>query len=206
MTEPEHKELEAQVDEWERNGIIEENHDGMWRLSIVTARKKDGSKRWTLDCRPVNEMTIPDSFPLLDRRYVQLPTGKKYFTWLDFCDGFWALEVEEESRGVFTFATRKNLYQWVRMPQGWINSMPKFQRRVNEALGDLMYKCVMLCVDDLIIMLSTWEEHQTHVKLVLEALRKANMFVKLRKCNFGMTELEYLGHIVTAEGDQAIRE
>jgi hypothetical protein len=72
MTEPEHRELEAQVDEWGKNGITEETHDRTWRLSIVTARKKDGSK-WTLDVWPVNEIMIPDSFTL--------PLIGDMFTW-----------------------------------------------------------------------------------------------------------------------------
>ncbi len=88
-------------------------------LSIVIGRKKDGTKRWTLECRPVNKLTIPDSFPLpLIGDMFNYLKGKKYFMGLDFCDGFWALEVDEDHRDFFTFATRTKLYRWCKMPQG----------------------------------------------------------------------------------------
>ena len=86
------------------------------------------------------------------------------------------------------------------MPFGLKNSAFSFQRLMERVLNGILYKSCMVFIDDVLIIGKTWEEHLQNLRLVFERLASANLKLKLKKCDFGKSQVEYLGFVVTPEG------
>ena len=86
------------------------------------------------------------------------------------------------------------------MPFGLTNAPATFQRMMNETLAPFIDKFVVVYLDDILIFSRSEEEHKQHVREVLQTLREAKLYCKRSKCDFGMTEVEYLGHFVGLDG------
>src|ERR1700733_13660396 len=82
------------------------------------------------------------------------------------------------------------------MPFRLINAPTTFMRIMNDVLRPFLDDFIIVYLDDILIFSKTWEEHLKHVKLTLDALKREKLHVKLSKCEFGKTSLNYLGHIV----------
>ena len=86
------------------------------------------------------------------------------------------------------------------MPYGLKNVPSHFQRSMNLLLADLLDKCVLVYMDDILIYCKTADDHVAHVKVVCERLATKNWHVKEKKCALFLPEVEFLGHVVSAEG------
>ena len=86
------------------------------------------------------------------------------------------------------------------MPYGLENAPSHFQHSMNLLLADLLDKCVLVYMDDILVYSKTAEEHVTHVKAVFERLAAKNWHVKEKKCALSLPEVEFLGHVVSAAG------
>ena len=95
------------------------------------------------------------------------------------------------------------LYEWLAMPMGLRNSPPIHQRRMIATLRELLGKICDIYLDDIVIWSDTVEQHTHHIRLVLEALRKAKLYCNPKKCHFYLLELDYLGHHISARGIEA---
>jgi hypothetical protein len=198
---PERREIEEKLtNDLFQRGFIEEGQ-GANRSRLLLVKKSDGTWRTVIDYRKINAQMIPDSYPMprIDEMLDNL-SGAKYFSKLDMTDGFWQIGLDEKSREWTGFATRSRFWRWKVFPMGIMNSPSAFQRAMDKVLGELKWKCVMCYVDDLIIYSETLEEHVRHIRQVLERLAKAGIYAKLAKCQFGVEELKFLGHIVGKEG------
>lgn len=82
------------------------------------------------------------------------------------------------------------------MPFGLTNAPAMFMRVMNNVLRPFIDDFVIIYLVDILVFSKTWEEHLKHVKQTLDVLRKENLYVKLSKCEFGKTYLNYLGHIL----------
>ena len=103
--------------------------------------------------------------------------------------------VEEGSRSKTAFATPCGLLQFRVMPFGFHGAPATFQRmmdRVIDGLDDF----AAAYLDDLVVFSSSWTEHRSHVKMVMERLQAAGLTAKPTKCQFGMAKCVYLGHVV----------
>ncbi len=198
---PERQEIMSKIiEEIASRGLIEKGK-GENRSRVLLIKKSDGTWRTVIDYRKLNTQMIPDSYPMprIDDMLDNL-NGAKYFSKLDMTDGFWQIGLDEESRELTGFATRSQFWRWKVLPMGIMNSPSAFQRAMDQVLGELKWKIVMCYVDDLIIYSNTLEEHLEHIEAVLKKLQEANIYVKLAKCQFGVEEIKFLGHIVGKEG------
>ena len=187
-------EVLAEVQSMQAAGVIEPS-TSPWCFPIVPARKKDSTLRICVDYRKLNALSSCDAYPmpriddLIDR------LGKAcYITTLDLAKGYWQVPLASESRAKTTFSSPLGLFQFTVMPFGLQGAPATFQRLMDSVVSGLDFCAAYL--DDLIVHSETWKEHLTHLEHVFVRLEQAGLTVKASKCQIGMKECVYLGHVV----------
>jgi transposase InsO family protein len=195
-------EIDELVDDMLERGVIE-NSDSAWNAPVIVVRKKDGSPRICIDYRCLNsELTM--------RRYVIPKIGElltsfkdaKYFSSCDLESAFWQIPVAEKDREKTAFTTSTGRYQFRRLPFGLKLAPFLFQRCINLVLGEAMGIHALAYIDDIIIASPTLEKHFQSLEVVFKKLRAASLRVKLTKCEFVKTHINFLGHQIGPDGVQ----
>ena len=168
-----------------------------WASPIVLAPKPDGSWRFCVDYRRLNDITVRDSYPLprMDECLDSLGEAQ-YFTTLDANNGYWQIPVAKEDRDKTTFTCHAGTYRFLRMPFGLCNAPATFQRAMDILLAGIRWKSCLVYLDDIIIFSKEVDEHIKHVEQVLEKLQSAGVSLKLKKCKFFAKTVDYLGHVI----------
>ena len=198
------EEVARQLETMQQNGVIQPSNSP-WSSPVVMVRKKDGSHRFCVDYRALNSVTKTDTFPLprIDDLLDQLG-GARYFSTLDLASGFWQIQMDAASREKTAFVTPHGLYEFLVMPFGLKNVPTVFQRLMQRVLHGLNpeegKQFVAAYLDDILVFSETLQDHLTHLRSVIDRLKSANLKLKPAKCMFMRKEVEYLGHIITAEG------
>ena len=196
--------LRATVDELVSDmlaqGVIEPS-TSPWASPVVLVKKKDGTMRFCVDYRRLNQVTKLDEFPLprIDDT-LDLLAGAKYFTTLDMASGYWQVAMEPSAKEKTAFATYSGLYEFRKMPFGLVNAPATFQRLMEAVLAGLARDGVLVYLDDVLVVGSTLEEHNQKLATVFQRIRDAGLRLKPKKCRFAQEEVEYLGHVVSADG------
>jgi hypothetical protein len=86
------------------------------------------------------------------------------------------------------------------MPFGLTNAPATFQCVMNQVLQPFLRQSILVFLDDILIYNASWNDHLQHLQQVLQTLRKHQFYLKLSKCSFAQTSLEYLGHIISDSG------
>ena len=123
-----HIEADKQIDEVLRKDVIQKSSNPC-ASGIVMVKKKDGSKRFCVDYRRLNDITIKDAYPLprIDDSLDQL-SGVQWFSCLDLNSGYWQVEVEESDRPKAAFASKRGLFEFKVKPSGLRNAPATFER------------------------------------------------------------------------------
>ncbi|GBN76508.1 Retrovirus-related Pol polyprotein from transposon 297 [Araneus ventricosus] len=158
------EEAERLVKEMVDNGIIEES-SGPWASPIVLVKKKDGSTRFCVDYRKLNEITIKDSCPLprIDDTLDAL-NGSQWFSTLDLKSGYWQVEMQPEDREKTAFTTGQGLWQFKVMPFGLCDAPATFERLMETVLRGLTSEACLVYLDDIIIVGRTFKEHLNNIR------------------------------------------
>ncbi|KAL5509722.1 hypothetical protein EMCRGX_G005140 [Ephydatia muelleri] len=174
---------------------------GPWALPIVLAKKKDGTTRFCVDFRRLNDCTRKDAqpFPRIDDTLDALG-GAQYFSTLDLASGYWQVEVDSRDREKTAFVTPFGLFQFRVMPFGLCNAPATFQRLMERVLAGLHWMTCLVYLDDIIIFSRSVETHVKQLKEVLECLKIAGLKIRPKKCHLLQTSVQYLGHVISAEG------
>ena len=190
------------VDEMLAKGVIEDSVSP-WSAPIVLVKKKDGSTRFCVDYRKLNDVTVKDPYPLprIDDTLDALG-GAKYFSTLDLCSGYHQLPMAQADTEKTAFSTPDGHYQFTVMPFGVCNGPSSFQRLMNVVLRGLIWRTCLVYLDDIIVFSSTFEEHLSRLEEVFKRLEAADLRLKPSKCYLLRAEVEFLGHVVTASGIQ----
>lgn len=163
---------------------------------VLFARKKDGTLRLCIDYRGLNKATIRDKYPLPNiSDILDQVVGSKWFSKLDLKSGYHQLRMAEEDVEKTAFVTHLGAYEWVVMPMGLTNAPPSFQRLMNGVLKPCQ-RFAIVYLDDILIFSATKEEHVKHVEAVLSALSRASLKLNRAKCEFGVNEVVFLGHLL----------
>lgn len=195
------EEINKQIKDMLDKGIISPCTNAEWVANVVLARKKDGTLRFCVDYKNLNERTDNDPYPLprIDDCLDALKNCS-YYTGLDLASGYWQVRMSPESKSKTCFRTPDGIYQFEVMPFGLKCAPSTFCRLMDNVLGDLKFKTLILYLDDIEIFSDTFEEHLVRLRTVLERLKAARLKLKPSKCHFAQRELKFLGHIVSAEG------
>ena len=168
---------------------------------MLFVEKKDKSKRLCVDYRSLNQVTIKNKYPLphIDVLFEQL-RGAKVFSKIDLNSGYHQLRIREEDIEKTTFSTRYEHFEYIVMSFGLTNAPAAFMAAMNKMLHEFLDDFVVVFLDDILIYLKTEEEHERHLSLVLDALRKNQFYGKLKKCAFWLSEVSFLGHVINQHG------
>jgi hypothetical protein len=110
------------------------------------------------------------------------------------------VRIREEDTNKTTFRTRYGHYEFVVVPFGLTNAPTTFMCLMNGVFRDYLDKFIIVFLDDILIYSKTEEEHEKHLRMVLQVLREHQLYAKLRKCTFYQRKIHYLGHIISEEG------
>jgi len=164
-------------------------------------QKKDGTLRMCIDYRALNKITVRDRYPLpriddlLDKLH-----GCTIFSSLDLQSGYHQIRINDEDKPKTAMITPLGQFQFKVLCFGLTNAPATFQRAMNAVFRKYIGKFVLVYLDDILVMSRTPEEHEKHLRIVLETLRKHQLKAKLSKCEFNKPELHFLGHIVGKDG------
>ena len=171
-----------------------------WQSNVVLVRKKDGSLRFCIDYRPLNKITVKDSYRLPSiAESLDLLSGASLFSCLDLASGYWQVEMDPDDKEKTAFATsRHGLYQFKVMPFGLCNAPSTLEN----VLSGLQFETLLVYLDDIIIPCKDFEQGLQRLEMVFQRLRQAGLKLKGKKCFLFQKEVIYLGHKVSKQGIQ----
>ena len=196
------KELELELSTLLDTGCIEPCVSP-YSSALVLVRKKGGGLRVCVDYRGVNKDTIPDKYPIprIDELIDMVGRNKpSVFTSLDLMRGYHQVKMAEDSKLKTAFVCHLGQYQYRRMPFGLTNAPATFQRLMAQLFSGKEWEFVSVYLDDVLIASQNLTEHLDHIKKVLHRVNEAGLRLKPSKCVFAASEIEYLGHTLTAQG------
>ena len=199
---PQRIEVRKHVEKMLKEGIIEESVSP-WSSPVVLVGKPDGTTRFCVDYRKLNSRTVKDPFPLPRiEDTLDALGGAKFFSTLDLCSGFHQLPMSSQDREKTAFTTQDGHFHFTRMPFGVCNGPSSFQRLMTTVLAGLQWEICLVYMDDVIVYGKTFGEHMERLEIVLKRLSDAGLKLKPSKCFFFCPEVNFLGHVVSADGIQ----
>jgi hypothetical protein len=188
------REFQAMLDE----GIIRRS-SSQWSSPLHMVQKKDSSWRPCGDYRQLNLQTVGDKYPLPNMADLAARLdGCRLFSKLDLRKGYLQVPVAAEDVAKTAIITPFGLFEFNHMPFGLRNAGMTFQRLMDSVLGSLPFAFVYL--DDILVASPDPSSHRRHLEAVFTMLQKNGLVVNPDKCLFGSTEVEFLGHHLTAGG------
>ncbi|XP_047952402.1 uncharacterized protein LOC125197962, partial [Salvia hispanica] len=200
MAPKELEELKIQLQELMDLGFVRPSVSP-WGAPVLFVKKKDGSMRMCIDYRELNKLTLKNKYPLprIDDLFDQL-RGAGVFSKMDLRSGYHQLRVRREDIPKTAFRTRYGHYEFVVMPFGLTNAPAVFMDLMNRVFHPYLDKFILVFIDDVLVYSRNEKEHEEHLRIALETLRNEKLYAKFSKCEFWLKEVNFLGHIVSAEG------
>ena len=193
-------ELRKQLDDLLEKGFIKPSKSP-FGAPILFVHKKDGGLRMCIDYRALNKITVKNRYPIprIDDLLDQL-NGAKVFSKLDLASGYWQVRIAEGDTHKTAFRSRYGHFEFLVLPFGLTNAPSTFMTLMNQVLRPFLDKFFVVYLDDILIYSKSPEEHAQHVEAVLSALERHHLYAKASKCQFGMAELDFLGHTISGAG------
>ncbi|GKB62545.1 putative reverse transcriptase domain-containing protein [Tanacetum coccineum] len=194
------KELADQLQELSDKGFIRPS-SSPWGAPVLFVKKKDGSLRMCIDYRELNKLTVKNRYPLprIDDLFDQLQ-GSSVYSKIDLRSGYHQLRVREEDISKTAFRTRYGHYEFQVMPFGLTNAPAVFMDLMNRVCKPYLDKFVIVFIDDILIYSKNKQEHEEHLKIILELLKKEELYAKFSKCEFWIPKVQFLGHVIDNKG------
>ena len=172
-----------------------------WGSMVLLAKKKDGTLRFCVDYRVLNNSTIKNRYalPLADDCFDRA-RGARFFSKLDLHSGFWQIRLAEQSAAMTAFRTRFGHYEYTVLPMGLCNAPGTFMHVMNSVFRKQLDRFMLVFLDDIFIYSRSESEHISHLREVLEVLRREKLYLKPSKCEWMLPEVEFLGHRIGRDG------
>ncbi|GJR13571.1 putative reverse transcriptase domain-containing protein [Tanacetum coccineum] len=170
------KDLIGQLQELLDKGFIRPS-SSPWGAPILFVKKKDGSMRMCIDYCDLNKVTVKNVYPLprIDDLFDQIQ-GVRWFSKIDLRSGYHQLKVQEED-------------------------IPKTAFRMHYGVcRPMLDKFIIVFINDILVYSKSKEEHEIHLREILETLRKEKLYAKFSKCQFWLQEVQFLGHVINSKG------
>jgi hypothetical protein len=153
---------------------------------VLFVEKKDGTQRMCVDYRSLNEVTIKNKYPLprIEDLFDQMK-GASIFSKIDLRSGYHQMKIQESDIPKTTFRTWYGLYEYTMMSFGLTNAPAYFMYLLNKVFMECLDKFVVVFIDDILIFSKMEEEHEKHLRMVLEKLRSNQLYTKFSKGEFG---------------------
>ncbi len=195
-----HDRVKMELNRLEKTGVLKKVQHSEWAAPIVVVDKPDGGTRICGDYKvTINANMRVDQYPLPrpDDIFASLQGGV-YFSKLDLSQAYFQLALDEDSQKLVTINTIQGLYQYTRLPFGVASAPAKFQQVMDNLLSDL--PGVRVYLDDILVFGSSLEEMWKNVCAALHRLQSSNVRLQLSKCQFAVTKLPFLGHVIGKDG------
>ena len=213
--------VQKEIETLERAGIIERSISP-WASPVVIVSKKSApgeppKRRMCVDYRRINklqpEVTKADGgkgcislipLPKIDELYAKLK-GYKVFSSLDLRSGYYHIGLKDLAKPKSAFVLSSlGKYQFNRVPFGLAQAPAYFQKLIKDVLKGCNF--AMGYLDDIIIYSRSEKEHLEHLEEIFTRLKAAGLKLKLEKCCFFKKHIQYLGHLISADGFQPLPE
>ena len=194
------KALKLQLQELLEKGFICSSVSPMGAL-VLFVKKKDGTLRLCVYYRQLNKMTVKNkySLPRIEDLFNQLK-GTDVFSKIDLCSGYHQLRIKDMGVNKTAFRMRYGHYEFLVMSFGVTNALATFIDLMNRVFRSFLDRFVVVFIDDILVYSKNWEDRDTHLRVVLETLRKEQLYAKMSKCEFWLKEMSFIGHIVSEDG------
>ncbi|GJX49313.1 putative reverse transcriptase domain-containing protein [Tanacetum coccineum] len=193
------QELSDQLQELADRGFIRPS-TLPWGAPVLFVKKKYEYFRMCIDYRELNKLTIKNRYPLpkIDDLFDQLQ-GSSTYSKIELRSDYHQLRVRNEDIPNTAFRTRYEHYEFQVMPFGLTNAPAVFMDLMNRVCKPYLDKFVIVFIDDIIYSRNK-EEHENHLRIILELLKKEKLYAKFSKCDFWISIVQFLGHVIDSQG------
>ena len=141
-----------------------------------------------VDYRQLNKVTIKNKYPLprIEELFDQLQ-GAKVFSKIDLRSGYYQLRIKADDVPKTAFRSRYGHYEFLVMPFGLTNAPAAFMDMMNRVFKPHLDKFVIVFIDDILVYSSSENEHEHHLRIVLQTLREHKLYAKFTKCEFWLS-------------------
>jgi hypothetical protein len=200
MAQNEMIELKTQLQELLNKGYIHPSCSP-WGCLAIFLSKKDKTQQLCVDYRPLNAVIVKNKYPLprIDLLFNQL-IGAQVFLKIDLRSGYHQIKIREEDIPKTSFSTRHGLYEYLVMSFGLTIAPAHFMYLMNSVFMEELDKFFVVFIDGILVFSKSRKELEEHLCIVLQQLRDHQLYAKFSKCKFWLTEVQFLGHVVSSEG------
>nr|GEV26582.1 putative reverse transcriptase domain-containing protein [Tanacetum cinerariifolium] len=194
------KELVEKLYELSEKGFIRPS-SSPWGAPVLFFKKKDRSFHMCIDYRELNKLTVKNRYPLprIDDLFDQLQ-GSSMYSKIDLRSGYYQLRVREEDIPKTAFRTGYGHYEFHVTPFGLTNAPAVFMDLMNRVCKPYLDKFVIVFINDILIYSKDKEDHEEHLKLILELLKKEELYAKFSMCEFWIPKVQFLRHVIDSKG------
>ena len=200
LTQEEQRLEQETIDELLESGMISPSQSPVGAPCFFVG-KKDGTKRYVVDWRGINKITIRDVHPLpIMDDLLDLAKGSRIMSKLDLTASYNQIPIREEDRWKTAFISRGTLYEFNVMHFGFVNAPAHMQRFMQHTLAPVHSELVRVYLDDIPVFSPNEKTHVETMRRVLQILRNKRLYAKAKKCEFHKKEMELLGVRVSTKG------